>query len=75
MPDDIFAVQDIPKTLNAKKLEVPVKKILMGKPVKEAVNIDSMSNPAAMGLLCGVRPKISGAIGLADRTRPRRLSL
>jgi acetoacetyl-CoA synthetase len=48
VPDDIFAVPDIPKTLNAKKLEVPVKKILMGKPVKEAVNIDSMSNPESL---------------------------
>ncbi|PIP48459.1 MAG: acetoacetate--CoA ligase, partial [Deltaproteobacteria bacterium CG23_combo_of_CG06-09_8_20_14_all_51_20] len=49
VPDDIHQVAEIPKTLNAKKLEVPVKKILSGIPVEKAVNIDSMSNPAAMG--------------------------
>ena len=36
------------KTLNEKKLEVPVKKILSGTPVEKAVNIDSMSNPHAI---------------------------
>ena len=45
MPDDIFAIADVPRTLNAKKLEVPVKKILAGVPVEKAVNVDSMSNP------------------------------
>jgi len=45
VPDDIFAIADVPRTLNAKKLEVPVKKILAGVPVEKAVNVDSMSNP------------------------------
>jgi acetoacetyl-CoA synthetase len=48
IPDDIFAVADIPKTLNGKRLEVPVKKILAGEPVEKAVNIDSMLNPDAI---------------------------
>jgi acetoacetyl-CoA synthetase len=48
LPDDIFAVPDIPKTLTGKKLEVPVKKILMGMPVEKSVNFGSMSNPRAM---------------------------
>jgi acetoacetyl-CoA synthetase len=34
--------------LNGKKLEVPVKKILCGIPVSEAVNVDSMSNPQSI---------------------------
>ena len=45
VPDDIFSVPEIPRTLNNKKLEVPIKKILMGVPLEKAVNIDSMSNP------------------------------
>jgi len=45
VPDEIYAVSEIPKTLNAKKLEVPVKKILSGVPPEQAVNVDSMSNP------------------------------
>ena len=45
VPDSIHAIPEVPKTLNAKKLEVPVKKILMGVSVDKAVNVDSMSNP------------------------------
>lgn len=45
VPDDIYQVKDIPKTLNGKKLEVPIKKILMGIPIEKAINIGSVSNP------------------------------
>ena len=45
VPDEVYAIQEVPKTLNMKKLEVPVKKILSGWPVEKAVNVDSMSNP------------------------------
>jgi acetoacetyl-CoA synthetase len=48
VPDEIYAVPEIPKTLNAKKLEVPVKKILSGVSPEKAVNVDSMSNPGSM---------------------------
>lgn len=48
VPDDIFAIPEVPRTLNAKKLEVPVKKILMGEPVEKVVNLDSMSNPGSI---------------------------
>jgi acetoacetyl-CoA synthetase len=48
VPDDIYAIPDVPRTLNAKKLEVPVKKILAGSPVEKAVNVDSMSNPESI---------------------------
>jgi len=48
VPDDIFTIPEVPRTLNAKKLEVPVKKILTGEPVDKAVNIDSMSNPQSI---------------------------
>jgi len=49
LPDEIMSVPGIPRTLNGKKLEVPVKKVLMGMPLEKAVNVDSMSNPEAMG--------------------------
>ena len=48
VPDEIYAVTAIPRTLNDKKLEVPVKRILMGVPLKDAVNVDSMRNPASL---------------------------
>ncbi len=48
VPSEIIAVPEIPRTLNGKKLEVPVKKILMGVPVEKAVNLDSVSNAASL---------------------------
>lgn len=48
VPDEILVVPEVPRTLNGKKLEMPVKKILMGMPVEKAVNLDSMRNPAAI---------------------------
>ncbi len=48
VPDEVFAVPGIPQTLNGKKLEVPVKKILAGKPADEAASKDSLSNPEAL---------------------------
>ncbi len=48
VPDDVVAVPDIPKTISGKKLEVPVKKILLGMPAETAVNRDSMANPVSI---------------------------
>ncbi len=48
VPNEIFAVPDVPKTLNGKKLEVPVKKILSGTPPEEAASRDSLSNPESL---------------------------
>jgi acetoacetyl-CoA synthetase len=48
VPDEIYAIREVPRTLNAKKLEVPAKKILSGIPLEKAVNIDSMGNPEAI---------------------------
>lgn len=48
VPDEIFALPEVPRTLSGKKLEVPVKKILTGVSIEKAVNLDSMSNPKAI---------------------------
>ncbi len=44
VPDDIIKVSQIPKTINGKKMEVPLKKLLMGFRVEEAMNVGSMVN-------------------------------
>ncbi|SFE16995.1 acetoacetyl-CoA synthetase [Lentibacillus persicus] len=44
VPSGIYEAPALPKTLNGKKLEIPIKKILMGKPVEEVVNKGSLSN-------------------------------
>jgi acetoacetyl-CoA synthetase len=48
VPNEIFAVPDIPKTLNGKKLEVPVKKILSGTLPEKAASKESLSNPESL---------------------------
>jgi acetoacetyl-CoA synthetase len=48
VPDKAYAVADIPYTLTGKKMEVPVRKILMGWPVDKAASRDAMSNPASI---------------------------
>jgi acetoacetyl-CoA synthetase len=48
VPNDVFAIPTVPRTLSGKKMEVPVKKILLGHPVEKSVNRDSMANPASI---------------------------
>jgi acetoacetyl-CoA synthetase len=48
VPDEIVQVPDIPVTLTGKKMEVPVRKILLGTPPDEAANRNAMANPQAL---------------------------
>jgi acetoacetyl-CoA synthetase len=48
VPDDIRVVPGIPRTLSGKKLEVPVRKILLGTPIEKAANPDAMANPEVL---------------------------
>lgn len=45
IPNEIIQVAEIPRTLSGKKLEVPVKKLLLGAKAETVVNRDSMANP------------------------------
>jgi acetoacetyl-CoA synthetase len=45
VPDEIIQVDEIPYTMTGKKLETPVKKILMGFDIDKSVNRDAMRNP------------------------------
>lgn len=48
VPDRIYAADAVPYTLTGKKMEVPVRKILMGWPLDKAASRDAMTNPAAI---------------------------
>jgi acetoacetyl-CoA synthetase len=41
-------VPGIPRTLSGKKLEVPVRKILLGTPVGDAADPDALANPEVL---------------------------
>jgi acetoacetyl-CoA synthetase len=48
VPDEIFAVNEVPHTLNGKKLEVPVKRLFQGLPLSRAVSKEAVGNFHAM---------------------------
>jgi acetoacetyl-CoA synthetase len=48
VPDEIHRIDEVPQTLNGKKMEVPIKQILAGTPVEEAVRRDAMANPSSI---------------------------
>ncbi len=48
VPDEVFPIAEVPRTLSGKVLEVPVKRILMGTPPERAASRDSLANPAAL---------------------------
>jgi acetoacetyl-CoA synthetase len=48
VPNDIFQVAEIPRTLSGKKQELPIKKLLLGQPIEKVVNKDAMANPASL---------------------------
>ena len=48
VPDEVRQIAEVPRTLNGKKLEVPVKKMLNGTPMEEAVSRDALANPESL---------------------------
>jgi acetoacetyl-CoA synthetase len=48
VPNDIFQVAEIPRTLSGKKQELPIKKLLLGQPIEKVVNKDAMANPGCL---------------------------
>ena len=48
LPNDIFAVPEIPRTISGKKQELPIKKLLLGHAVEKVINKDAMANPACL---------------------------
>jgi acetoacetyl-CoA synthetase len=47
-PNAIVAAPDVPYTISGKKLEVPVKKLLLGHPPEKVANRDVMANPQSL---------------------------
>jgi acetoacetyl-CoA synthetase len=58
-PDSIEAIAEVPRTLSNKKLEVPVKKILLGADPARAASRDSLANPAALDWFAERAAKLS----------------
>lgn len=48
VPDAILQVAEIPRTLTGKKLELPIKKLLLGQPASKVLNPETMANPGCL---------------------------
>jgi acetoacetyl-CoA synthetase len=48
VPDEVIRIDAVPRTLNGKKVEVPVKRILQGVPAGDAVMAGSLANPESL---------------------------
>jgi acetoacetyl-CoA synthetase len=48
VPDEIRQIDEVPRTLSGKVLEVPVKRILMGTDPDKAASRESLANPDAL---------------------------
>jgi acetoacetyl-CoA synthetase len=48
VPDAIYLSPEIPYTISGKKVEIPVKRILMGEKPESVVSPDSLRNPSTL---------------------------
>ena len=48
VPNEVRQIEEVPRTLSGKALEVPVKRILMGSPPEQAASVDSLANPRSL---------------------------
>ncbi len=48
VPNEVFQIEEVPRTLSGKALEVPVKRILTGTPPDRAASRDSLANPRSL---------------------------
>jgi acetoacetyl-CoA synthetase len=59
VPDEILAIPEVPRTLSGKKLEVPIKKLLMGIPVERAMSTDALANPQVISYFVELAQRVS----------------
>ncbi|MCQ4323119.1 hypothetical protein [Stutzerimonas stutzeri] len=48
MPDEIIPTAAMPNTLTGKKMELPIRKLLLGKPLSQVASPDAMANPDSL---------------------------
>jgi len=48
VPNEVLQIEQVPRTLSGKVLEVPVKRILMGMPAAQAASADSLADPRSL---------------------------
>ena len=60
VPNEIFQVAEIPRTLSGKKQELPIKKLLLGQPLEKVVNREAMANPGCLDWYVALARTVNG---------------
>ncbi|MFZ4649561.1 MAG: acetoacetate--CoA ligase [Rubrivivax sp.] len=63
VPSEVFQVSAIPRTLSGKKMELPVKKLLLGADPARVLNPDAMANAASVPWFVELARQRAGASG------------
>jgi acetoacetyl-CoA synthetase len=58
VPNEVFQIAEVPRTLSGKVLEVPVKRILTGTPPERAASRESLANPDALDYFVALAERI-----------------
>ena len=61
VPNEIFQIDEVPRTLSGKVLEVPVKRILTGTPADQAASRDSLANPKSLDYFTELAGKLAAS--------------
>jgi acetoacetyl-CoA synthetase len=71
VPNEIIAVDQIPRTLTGKKMELPIKKLLLGMPMENVASADAMSNPTSLDYYKTLAEQRNSDTGNTPRAQPR----
>jgi acetoacetyl-CoA synthetase len=63
VPNEILQIEQVPRTLSGKVLEVPVKRILMGTPVAQAASVESLADPRSLDYFVKLARELGGEAG------------
>jgi acetoacetyl-CoA synthetase len=61
VPDEVRQIHEVPRTLNGKKLEVPIKRILLGTSAEKAASAGTLANPQAIQTFVELRKTLEVA--------------
>jgi acetoacetyl-CoA synthetase len=61
VPDAIMSIKEVPRTLSGKKMEVPIRKVLMGVAPEQAANLDAMRNPESIQFFVDLAEEMRGS--------------
>ena len=48
VPNETIAIDEVPRTLSGKKMELPIKRLLLGHPLEKVAHADAMANPVSL---------------------------